>query len=77
MDMLFNKAEVIGTVIQVSFHTNLVCKYRCWYFPKKLCKIPEVGDCVETNERTLRVCDIIHKQLEDGTPYLSVELVSR
>lgn len=75
--MLINAAEVIGTDVQVSFHTNLDCKYACWYFPKKLCKIPEIGECVETNERTLKVCDITHKQLQDGTPYLTVELTKR
>jgi len=72
--------------IKVSCHTNVDCKFGHWVFPEVMCCKPSIGDEVQGNGGTLKVCRIVHDIVkiemvdEDGgkhfdyEPYLSIEL---
>lgn len=67
--------------------TNLDGYGRCDW-PEVFVALPRVGDCVEANDRSLRICAITHKvateniycktiSIQKGEPYIEVELTKR
>jgi hypothetical protein len=62
-----------GTQIKIAdlnIVTNLVHKYNHWVFPEKFFVLPEIGDCINSNERELKVCRRVFE--EDGSITIEV-----